>query len=92
MDSGAASRWKGMAPALTGEQRAVLQLEKEWSGRYSTKAAAIRAAGFKPTHYYLVLRSLLEAPAAELEEPELIRRLRRLRDRRVRERGGRVDG
>ncbi|MCF2706982.1 DUF3263 domain-containing protein [Arcanobacterium haemolyticum] len=75
--------------ALTDEQRAILDLEESWVPRSGKKSRAIHELGMSESRYYIVLSQLLENPLAELDRPELVRRMRRLRDRRARERHGR---
>mgnify|MGYP002135274477 CR=1 FL=1 len=58
------------------------------SGRAAKKNDAIATLGMTPAHYYLVLGRLVDKPEALMENPELIRRLRRLRAQRAAERHG----
>lgn len=78
----------GRASSLTSEELAVLDFEKNWRGRSTRKNDAIQGLGMSPSHYYLVLGRVIEKPEALMEEPELVRRLRRLREQRAAERHG----
>ena len=78
----------GKSASLTSEEVAVLDFEKSWKGRSTRKNDAIQAMGMAPSHYYLVLGRVIEKPEALMEEPELVRRLRRLREQRAAERHG----
>lgn len=75
---------------LTDTERWILDFESFYDGRGSAgqKFRAIRAAGWTGTRtgYFLQLSHALAKPAAELQYPELTRRLLRLRDRRAQER------
>ena len=73
---------------LTAEELEVLEFEKNWRGRSTRKNEAIRRLGMSPSHYYLVLGRAVDKPEAVMGEPELIRRLRRLREQRAAERHG----
>ena len=75
-------------PELSTEELAILDFEQNWTGRAAKKNDAIAALGMTPAHYYLVLGRLVDRPAALMENPELIRRLRRLRAQRAAERHG----
>jgi len=77
--------------ALTDVQLAVLEIESRTWRYAGVKEAHIRAElGMTPTRYYAVLNRLLDDPAAEAAYPQLVRRLRRLREARVRARSPRV--
>lgn len=72
------------SPALTDRDRAVLDFEREWTGRRGGKARAIQAVfGFSATRYYQLLTGLVDQPAAHDHDPLLIRRLRRRRRSRL---------
>lgn len=73
---------------LTTEELTILEFEQNWIGRATKKNDAIAALGMTPAHYYLVLGRLVDKPEALMENPELIRRLRRLRAQRAAERHG----
>ncbi|MDY5153658.1 Protein of unknown function [Actinobaculum suis] len=72
---------------LTAAEQKVLHNEKTWRSRFRRKAASITALGMTETEYYLLVASAVEKPAAELADPELVRRIRNLRAERARERG-----
>ncbi|MGO1591549.1 MAG: DUF3263 domain-containing protein [Ancrocorticia sp.] len=74
---------------LTEEEARVLEFEGTWAQRGLRKNAGIAALGMSVSHYYLVLNHAIAKPIAELENPELIRRLKRMREVRETERHGR---
>lgn len=70
---------------LTDRDRAILDFERSWWSEPGPKETAIRDRfELSPTRYYEILNELLEDPAAMDHDPLLVRRLRRLRDRRRR--------
>lgn len=70
---------------MTGDDKAILEFEKQRFLQAGAKAAAIRdELGLSEIRYYQRLNALLDDPEAEAVEPQLVRRLRRLRDRRRR--------
>ncbi len=72
---------------LSDRQRAILDFEGTWWREPGPKEAAIRARfELSPTRYYELLNELLEDPEAMDHDPLVVRRLRRLRDRRRRQR------
>lgn len=72
---------------LTDRDRAILDFERSWWAEPGPKETAIRDRfELSPTRYYEILNELLEDPDAMDHDPLLIRRLRRLRDRRRRQR------
>jgi hypothetical protein len=72
---------------LTDRDRAILDFERSWWTQPGPKETAIRDRfELSPTRYYEILNELLEDPDAMDHDPLLIRRLRRLRDRRRRQR------
>ncbi len=73
-------------PPLDEVEYAILDLESSWKPQRGKKSHAIATLGMNETQYYIRLSHLLTNPRAELEYPDLIRRLRRLRERRARER------
>ena len=73
---------------LTVEERAALEFEQGWRGGRLHKTRALAAAGWAPSHYFLVLGTAITKPAAVMEYPELVGRLGRLRTIRARERHG----
>jgi hypothetical protein len=73
--------------ALSERDQAMLDFERTWWTLPGPKDVAIRARfEFSPTRYYQLLNELLESPEAEAYDPLVVRRLRRLRDRRRRAR------
>lgn len=71
--------------ALSDTDRAILELERTWWANDAPKEVAIeQATGLTARAYYESLAQLLDRPDALAEEPVLVRRLRRLRDRRRR--------
>jgi len=72
-----------------GRWRDVLDFERTWWKAGASKDAAIRERlGLAPIHYYQVLNRAIDLRAALEYDPILVRRLRRLRDRRRRMRFG----
>lgn len=80
---------RGAGPALHDDELRVLTTEMRWRAAYRTKTEAIRALGMTPTRYYLILSGILNNPRAEVEYPDVVRAITRLRDLRDKERGGR---
>ena len=73
--------------ALTERDRAILDFERSWWSESGPKEIAIRERfELSTTRYYEILGELLDAPEALEHDPLGVRRLRRLRDRRRRER------
>jgi hypothetical protein len=73
--------------ALTEREREILEFERAWWMLDGSKEAAIREQlDLSPTRYYQVLSRLLDSDDALAFDPLLVRRLRRLRDRRRRAR------
>lgn len=71
--------------ALTDRDRAILDFERSWWTQPGPKETAIRERfELSATRYYEILNELLEDADAMDHDPLLIRRLRRLRDRRRR--------
>ena len=76
--------------ALTERDRAILDFERSWWTEAGPKDTAIRERfELSGTRYYQLLAEMLEDPDALEYDPLLIRRLRRVRDRRRR---ARVEG
>ncbi len=72
---------------LSPRDRAVLDLERTWWTIPGLKEAAIREQiGISPTSYYARLGELADSPEALAYDPLVVRRLRRIRDRRRRAR------
>lgn len=67
------------AVELSGQQRAMLELERRLWLRHGPKDAAIREQfGISPTRYYQILNALIYTPAAFAAYPQLVKRRRRL--------------
>ncbi|MFN8038734.1 MAG: DUF3263 domain-containing protein [Acidimicrobiales bacterium] len=72
---------------LTERDRAILDFERSWWNESGPKEALIRERfELSATRYYQILNELLESPEAYEYDPLVVRRLRRLRDRRRRAR------
>ena len=72
---------------LSQRDRAILDFERMWWTEPGPKELAIRTRfDLSPTRYYQVLGELLESSDAISYDPLVVRRLRRLRDRRRRAR------
>lgn len=78
-----------MAVSLSKFEQALLDFERTWWSEDQPKDAAI-AEQFRLTtaEYYEQLQALIENDQAMVHDPLVVRRLRRLRDRRRRERFG----
>ena len=77
---------------LTDRDRAILVFEKQWWRHAGSKEQAIRDTfSVSVTRYYQMLNVLLDNEAALAFEPEVVKRLRRLRAARQRARSGRVN-
>ena len=73
--------------ALSERDRAILDFERSWWAEPGPKEVTIRDRfGLSPTRYYQVLNELLDSEDAMEYDPLVVRRLRRLRDRRRRAR------
>ena len=73
--------------ALSERDRAILDFERSWWAEPGPKEVTIRDRfGLSPTRYYQVLNELLDSSEAIEYDPLVVRRLRRLRDRRRRAR------
>jgi hypothetical protein len=73
--------------ALSPRDQAILDFERSWWTESGPKEAAIRQRfDLSPTRYYQVVNDLLDEPEALVYDPLVVRRLRRLRDRRRRAR------
>src|SRR4051794_17249077 len=73
--------------ALSERARAILDFERTWWTEPGPKDAAIKANfDLSPTRYYKLLNDVLDSPDAMEYDPLVVRRLRRLRDRRRRAR------
>lgn len=62
---------------LTGQQRAMLDLEREWFATAGGKEDAIRALGLTPVRYYQKLNQLITTEGAMRYDPVTVNRLRR---------------
>jgi hypothetical protein len=72
---------------LSERDRAILDFERTWWTEPGPKELAIRSRfDLSAARYYQVLGDLIESPDAVNYDPLVIRRLRRLRDRRRRAR------
>lgn len=73
--------------ALSERDRAILDFERSWWTESGPKEAAIKTRfDLSPTRYYQLLATLLDTADAMAYDPLVVRRLRRLRDRRRRAR------
>jgi Protein of unknown function (DUF3263) len=73
--------------ALTDRDRAILEFERSWWAEPGPKELAVRDRfDLSTTRYYEILNDLIELPEAMAFDPLVVRRLRRLRDRRRRAR------
>ena len=68
---------------LTDRERAVLDFERGWWTEDGVKEVLVHERlGLSSTRYYELLNELLEREDAMAYDPLVVRRLRRLRDRR----------
>ena len=75
----------GDVDALSADDRAILQFERDWWRLRRPKALAVRERlGLSPVRYHQRLNSLIDRAEALAYDPMLVGRLRRLRDRRRR--------
>jgi hypothetical protein len=73
--------------ALSDRDRRILDFERSWWTLEGPKEQAIRdRLDLSATRYYQLLGELLDSTEAEAYDPLVVRRLRRLRDRRRRAR------
>lgn len=73
---------------LTDRERELLAFERQRWRHAGAKEAAIRDLfDLSPTRYYQLLDQLLDRPEALHAEPQLVLRLRRLREQRMAKRG-----
>ena len=76
---------------LTEGERAMLDFERSWWTEPGQKEAAINEQlEMSTTRYYELLNELIDRPEAEVHDPLVVRRLRRMRDRRRRSRAEHV--
>ena len=72
---------------LTERERAILEFERSWWAEPGPKELAIRERfDLSATRYYQLLGELVDSDDALEYDPLVIRRLRRIRDRRRRAR------
>lgn len=72
---------------LTQRQRTMLELEGSWWKYAGVKEEAVREQlGLSMTRYYVELNQLIDVPEALAHSPLVVKRLRRIRDRRRRAR------
>ena len=71
---------------LTERDKAVLDLERSWWTSDGEKNVQVEAVGLTPSAYYQLLNELIDRPEALEYDPLVVRRLRRLRERRRRQR------
>jgi hypothetical protein len=75
-------------PELTDREKDVLAFERGWWKHAGAKDTAIRDRfGLSPWRYQQMLRALIDQPEALQHDPQLVNRLRRLRDQRAARRG-----
>jgi hypothetical protein len=78
------------AAGLGERDREVLEFERQWWKYAGAKETAIRESfDMSATRYYQVLNALIDRPEALVEDPLLVRRLRRMRAERQRARSAR---
>ncbi|MDQ6614835.1 MAG: DUF3263 domain-containing protein [Actinomycetota bacterium] len=83
----AASGWQGDSVGLSERDRAIIDFERSWWTTSGPKEVAIRSRfDFSATRYYQLLGALINSPDAAAYDPLVVRRLRRVRDRRRRAR------
>src|SRR5688572_6183476 len=81
--------WRANLPSmvLSDRDRAILDFDRSWWTELRPKEAAIRdRLELSASRHYEILGVLIDAPEAIAYDPLLVRRLRRLRDRRRRAR------
>jgi hypothetical protein len=72
---------------LSERDRTILDFERGWWTMPGPKESAIRERfGVSGTRYYQILNALLDDPSALEYDPMVVKRLRRMRDRRRRAR------
>lgn len=78
---------------LTDRDRAILALEAAWPRHGGAKEEAIRTKlGMSPARYYQLLGRLIDTEQALEHDPLLVRRLRRLQERKTDQRVARMRG
>ena len=72
---------------MNSMERAILEIERGHWGKYTKRDEAIeKLTGLSTFQYYVILSDLLNRPYFWEADPVLVDRLRRLRDRKLRER------
>ncbi|MHB1171143.1 MAG: DUF3263 domain-containing protein [Lacisediminihabitans sp.] len=80
-------------PDLSARAESILAFERRSWTRAGVKEEAIRAEfGLSAARYYQLLNAVLDSPAAIMNDPMLVKRLRRLRDARTTARSARALG
>ena len=75
---------------LSARDSEILEFERQWWKYAGAKETAIRESfDMSATRYYQVLNALIDRPEALVEDPLLVRRLRRMRAERQRARSAR---
>jgi Protein of unknown function (DUF3263) len=78
------------AHELSTRDREILAFERQWWKYAGAKEQAVRELfDMSATRYYQVLNALIDRPEALVEDPLLVRRLRRMRAERQRVRSAR---
>ena len=79
-----------IADGLTRREHDILAFERQWWKYAGVKEDAIKELfSMSATRYYQVLNALIDRPEALVEDPLLVRRLRRMRAERQRVRSAR---
>ncbi|MGP3754115.1 DUF3263 domain-containing protein [Streptomyces sp. IBSNAI001] len=83
-DESAEPQGSGGSPApLSGQERAVLALERRsWAGPGAKERAVREELGISPVRYYQLLNALLDDRRALEADPVTVNRLRRVREAR----------
>jgi hypothetical protein len=83
----AASGWQGGSVGLSERERAIIDFERIWWTEPGPKEVSIKSRfDLSPTRYYQLLGGLIDSAEADAYDPLVVRRLRRVRDRRRRAR------
>jgi len=83
----------GGSGALSERDVAMLAFERRWWRHAGAKEQAIRDQfGLSAARYYQLLGALIDAPAALVYDPMLVKRLQRMRDARLAARAARTLG
>jgi hypothetical protein len=90
MDAATARAGLETGASLGERDREILGFERQWWKYAGAKETAIRESfDMSATRYYQVLNALIDRPEALVEDPLLVRRLRRMRAERQRVRSAR---